>query len=192
MQRAEVLAEKIRALPAKRVNILAHSMGGLDARWAVARLGLHDKVASVTTIGTPHRGTPLADLSSTLLKATVRIAKLWKPSSGMFEAFADLGSERMATFNAEAKNVPGVAYLSIIATVPVGSDEVHGFLAPSHKWLSSKHGANDGLVPASSQRWGRLIARVKADHWAQIGWSSGLDVPAFYEKIARKLRARGL
>ena len=109
----------------------------------------------------------------------------------MLEAFADLGSERMAAFNDDAKNVRGVAYMSIVATVPQDSDAVHGFLAPSHKWLSSKHGANDGIVPASSQRWGKLIARVEADHWAQIGWAAGLDAPAFYENIARKLRARG-
>src|ERR1700694_146688 len=38
--RADKLAEAIRALPAKKVNVIAHSMGGLDARYAIARLGL--------------------------------------------------------------------------------------------------------------------------------------------------------
>src|SRR5438132_10757919 len=45
--RAERLAELIRALPDERVNIVAHSMGGLDARYAISRLGLADRVASL-------------------------------------------------------------------------------------------------------------------------------------------------
>src|SRR5438309_9954932 len=44
--RAARLADLIRALPEPRVNIVAHSMGGLDARFAISRLGLADKVAS--------------------------------------------------------------------------------------------------------------------------------------------------
>src|SRR5438876_4768867 len=72
--RAERLADLIRALPDQRVNIVAHSMGGLDARYAISRLGLSDKVASLTTIGTPHLGTPIADIGSRLLKRFVRMA----------------------------------------------------------------------------------------------------------------------
>ena len=46
---------------APKVHIIAHSMGGLDARHMIVDLGMADKVASLTTIGTPHRGTILAD-----------------------------------------------------------------------------------------------------------------------------------
>ncbi len=45
-----------------RVHILAHSMGGLDARWVIVQDGMADKIASLTTIATPHRGTTLGDL----------------------------------------------------------------------------------------------------------------------------------
>src|SRR5262245_17201827 len=38
--RAEALAKAIQALPSARVNVVAHSMGGLDARYAISRLGL--------------------------------------------------------------------------------------------------------------------------------------------------------
>jgi hypothetical protein len=62
--RAAQLARQIRDIPAERVNIVAHSMGGLDARYAISVLGLGDRVASLTTIGTPHHGTPLADTVS--------------------------------------------------------------------------------------------------------------------------------
>ena len=59
--RAAQLARQIASLRVPRVNIIAHSMGGLDARLAIARFGLAERVASLTTIGTPHHGTPLAE-----------------------------------------------------------------------------------------------------------------------------------
>lgn len=46
-----------------RVHILAHSMGGLDARWVIVQEGMADRIASLTTIATPHRGTTLGDLA---------------------------------------------------------------------------------------------------------------------------------
>jgi len=45
-----------------KVNIIAHSMGGLDARYLAATLGYASKIASITTISTPHRGSNIADV----------------------------------------------------------------------------------------------------------------------------------
>src|SRR6476661_2857726 len=47
--------------PDDRVHVIAHSMGGLDARYMIARLGMEGRVRSLTTVGTPHRGTAVAD-----------------------------------------------------------------------------------------------------------------------------------
>ena len=63
-QRGEQLAAAIlRQVPgAEREHIIAHSMGGLDARHAIAHVpGLAGRVATLVTIGTPHRGSPVAD-----------------------------------------------------------------------------------------------------------------------------------
>src|SRR5438552_7629712 len=98
--RAERLAQLIRALPDERVNIVAHSMGGLDARYAISRLGLADRVASLTTIATPHLGTPLADMGKAILARIVRMA-------GRFidlRAFLDLTTGQMEKFNLEIEN----------------------------------------------------------------------------------------
>ena len=46
---------------ADKVHIIGHSMGGLDARHMIVDKGMAEKVASLTTIGTPHLGTVLAD-----------------------------------------------------------------------------------------------------------------------------------
>lgn len=43
-----------------KVNIIAHSKGGLDAKYMITELGMEDSVASLTTLCTPHRGSILA------------------------------------------------------------------------------------------------------------------------------------
>ena len=46
---------------AQQVHLIAHSLGGLDARYMISRLGMAQRVLSLTTIGTPHLGSPIAD-----------------------------------------------------------------------------------------------------------------------------------
>src|SRR5262249_52883268 len=77
-RRAGQLARQIMLLD-ERINIIAHSMGGLDARLAIARYGVRERVASLTTIGTPHHGTPLADLALILGE--------WRRSRGLLKLF---------------------------------------------------------------------------------------------------------
>ncbi|MGH9884877.1 MAG: esterase/lipase family protein, partial [bacterium] len=62
-ERARELVAAIEALPHDRIDLIAHSLGGLDARFALSHLGLARRVRSLVTVGTPHRGTPLADLA---------------------------------------------------------------------------------------------------------------------------------
>jgi len=60
----EAIEEALQGRPHDvRAHILAHSMGGLDARWVILQEGMADKIASLTTIATPHRGTTLGDLA---------------------------------------------------------------------------------------------------------------------------------
>ncbi len=47
----------------KQVNIIAHSMGGLDTRILAARPGYEDKIASILTVSTPHGGSLVADVA---------------------------------------------------------------------------------------------------------------------------------
>lgn len=44
-----------------KVNVIAHSQGGLDTRYIISTLGYGDRIASLTTVSTPHRGTRIAD-----------------------------------------------------------------------------------------------------------------------------------
>lgn len=45
---------------AEKVNIIAHSKGGLDSKYMITELGMEDKIASLTTLCTPHRGSIIA------------------------------------------------------------------------------------------------------------------------------------
>ncbi|HVO29605.1 MAG TPA: hypothetical protein VMV18_02670 [bacterium] len=187
-ERAEGLADAVRALGAEKVNLIAHSQGGVDARYAISRLGLARNVASLTTVGAPHRGTPLADAGSKVLgKKAARVLRM--------EGVADLTTRRMKRFNREVPDAKGVAYHSVVGAVSgLVPARMHPLLLPGFLWMRDRAGVNDGVVPSDSQSWGEILAEVDADHWAQIGWSKGargFDARDLYTGILRELRARG-
>jgi triacylglycerol lipase len=184
--RADRLRELMRSLPCERVNVIAHSMGGLDARYAISRLGLGDRVASLVTIGTPHLGTPLADLGAGVVPAAVS-----KALSPVFDvrALQDLTVSGLEQFNRDTPDAPGVAYRSVVARSSLG--RTNPLLWPSHAFLSARCGPNDGLVPLSSQKWGTVLREIEADHWAQVGWSRRFDAVGMYRDILQELIGLG-
>jgi triacylglycerol lipase len=186
--RAQQLAEQLQRLPAERVNIVAHSMGGLDARYAIAGLGVAQKIASLTTIGTPHRGTPLADLGVSLLSRGGAIERLGLS----LDAFHDLTTTRMEAFNREIEDAPGVEYGCFVAAARRGVTQVNALLVPAYLFLQRRAGENDGVVPAVSQRWGKIWGEIDVDHWGAVGWSSVFDASMFYQRVVTDLRDRGL
>jgi pimeloyl-ACP methyl ester carboxylesterase len=63
--RAAALAEQIRGhVPKGKVHVIAHSMGGLDARFLIGNRDGADLIATLTTLGSPFRGTFAADVAS--------------------------------------------------------------------------------------------------------------------------------
>src|SRR5260370_8408641 len=156
--RAESLAALIRSLPDERVNIVAHSMGGLDARYAISQLGLSGKVASLITIGTPHLGTPLADMGSKMLARIVRMLARFID----LPPFFDLTTAGMERFNRQVPDAPGVAYASVVGRS--AKLRTHPLLSAPHGDLSKHARANDGLVPSASQPWGDVVQEIEADH----------------------------
>lgn len=191
-ERAQILADKIAELGHPRVDIIAHSLGGLDARYAVAKLGLAERVRALVTIGTPHRGSPIADLyidKGPLGLARKAVAALGVPLT----AIDWLSSEALERFNKDVPDVPGVRYASVVGGIREPSTPVALAIAPAHAYLRRVAGPNDGLVPMSSQYWGETLAEIEADHFEQVGWRLGMrqtfDAHAMYAFIVARLGA---
>ena len=187
--RAQQLVHTIEGLSAKRVNLIAHSMGGLDARYALTHLGLADRVASLITISAPHRGTPLADLGRRL-RATPGLAGALRRAGIDLQAFQDITTEGTLAFNQSVPNADGVWYASVVGRA--SGSALNPLLWASHRYLRARAGENDGVVPVSSQVWGEVIAEVEADHWAQVGWSAHFDAAELFSLLLHELRDRGL
>jgi triacylglycerol lipase len=191
-ERARELVTAIEGLPHERIDLIAHSLGGLDARYALTHLGLASRVRSLVTVGTPHRGTPLADLA---LKGPLDWARRIVRALGVpMEALEWLGTEALAEFNARVIDAPGVRYACVVGGM---RDEGHVPLAlvPAHAYLRRVAGPNDGLVPISSQFWGETLAEIEADHFAQIGWRVAMrhtfDAPGLYAFVIARLGDAG-
>jgi triacylglycerol lipase len=153
--------------PHDPVHILAHSMGGLDSRYLISRLGMADRVLTLTTLGTPHRGSAFADWGVS------RLARIVRPLLDYIDmptqAFYDLTTARCKQFNDEVPDAPGVRYFSVGA-------EHHGkftnpeWLLPYHVVLRAE-GPNDGVVSLASARYGPDEMDVwEGDHLSLVNW----------------------
>ena len=187
--RARELVAAIDALPHDRIDLIAHSLGGLDARYALTHLGLSRRVRSLVTVGTPHRGTPLADLA---LQGPLHWARRVIAAVGIpLEALEWLGTDALAKFNADVIDVPGVRYACVVGGMHRDDSSVPLALVPAHAYLRRVAGPNDGLVPIASQYWGETLAEIEADHFAQIGWRVAMrntfDAPALYAFVIARL-----
>lgn len=60
-----------------KVNIIAHSKGGLDAKYMIQELGMGPHVASLTTLCTPHAGSPIASFVMRFPKFAVKFLAFW-------------------------------------------------------------------------------------------------------------------
>lgn len=62
---------------AEKVNLIAHSKGGLDSVQMIQSLGMEDKVASLTTLCTPHLGSPIASYILRYPKWLLKFIAFW-------------------------------------------------------------------------------------------------------------------
>jgi len=185
--RAKDLTKEVQKILAatghEKIHIIGHSMGGLDARHMIVNHGMAEKVASVTTLGTPHLGASVADWFiengrwNRIFSALGKVINL--------EGFKDLTTAACRAFNNLARDAE--AANSVIYQVYASSHKREFTFLPFQKtWqITYDHeGDNDGLVSVQSQKWEeRLTAKtgakkivrqydfpVAADHVNQMGW----------------------
>jgi triacylglycerol lipase len=165
----------------EKVHIIAHSMGGLDARHMIVNHGMAAKVSSLTTIGTPHLGTSfanwgLAHQGDEFIRIIGNVIDLG--------GFGDLALEACSAFNEQAREQE--ATNSVVYRAYAASQKQKLVFTPLQKsWdiINKSEGDNDGLVSVKSQLWqSQLVAPgtvkhveqklfpVAADHLNEIGW----------------------
>lgn len=191
---------------ADRLNLIAQSMGGLDARYLISRLGMHDVVASLVTVSTPHRGSALADLvleQPALARRWTAHALNWMGTTSLEDASADFlrsvveltPSAVEDSFNPYAPDHPNVRYYSYAGRAGKGTDvPITPFLGILNSRLYPREGINDGFVSVDSAKWGTFLGTVDADHVQQVGLALGrttFDAHAFYCDVIERLAAEG-
>jgi triacylglycerol lipase len=125
--RAAVLATQVDTFIAAnkldRVHIIAHSMGGLDGRYLISSLHYDRKITSLTTLETPHRGSPLADIALGITRsitasqedailAFTGVLGSDVDAAHVRSALVDLAEASAPAFNAANPDAAGVTYVS--------------------------------------------------------------------------------
>lgn len=208
-QRATTLHEFLEAqfeTPTK-VNLIAHSMGGLDSRYLVSQFESRNyQVESLTTVSTPHRGSEVADF----VEAHV------KPGVILPQAIRELTLKSLAEFNKKIVDDKSVAYYSYGARFHPRWFNVFKYpwnlirraivldnkLNNTHRMLD-----NDGMVSVESSQWGEYLGTLdEVDHLDLINWTNRLrtvvdkslfnhqpsfNALAFYSHIIHSLADRG-
>lgn len=193
----------------EKVNVIAHSKGGLDIRETL-RL-CPEKIASVTTVNTPHRGCLFADfllekvpenMQEKIAKGYNAVAKkIGDKSPDFLAAVRDLTAEKCEKFD-KTHPIPENIFCRSVGSVlthPSGGKFPLNFTYRLAKYFDGK---NDGLVSVSSCEWGgchRLLEPTGdrgISHGDVIDLNRenipGFDVREFYVELVSELKNKGL
>lgn len=205
IQIENVLAET----KAEKVNIIAHSKGGLDSRYAISSLGLGDCVATLTTINTPHMGSELVDyllskFSDGMVKWIAKkynsiFQKLGDGNPDFLAGINDLRPVRLKELEDSMLDNPDVSYRSCMSVMKNAFSA--GFpLNVGYLILKRLNGRNDGLVWEESAKHGDFCI-VTASGIRGISHGDtidlfrenidGYDVREFYTTLVADLKKQG-
>ncbi len=157
------ILEIMEARNCEKVNLVVHSKGGLDSRYMITHLDMGDKVASLTTVATPHRGSKTMDFilraPKFLLKAgsrgldwVFRLAGDKRPKT--YECLQSLSTRGAAEFNETTPDVPGVYYQSYTFCMKHWYSDL--FMSLPYLVVYAFDGKSDGLVSPASAEWGNF------------------------------------
>jgi triacylglycerol lipase len=161
-ERAAELAAILRQHRAPTFALIGHSMGGLDARFAIANLDPDHRIRSLLTVATPHHGSAIAQ----------RVLTQEGPPFGLLRRYWSRALEDLDPQTRLREPIPDradVAYVSYATMrqrheLPIVLRRLADLIAEN----------NDGLVPVSSATWGDFRGMLRADHFEIVGWSLGL------------------
>lgn len=199
----------------EKVNIIAHSKGGLDTKFAVAALGVSPYVASITTVNTPHKGCEFADFLLGKAPAGLRdkvaaayngtFKKLGDTTPSFIDAVTDLTASRATEISGYIDQFDfkgaGVYTQSVGSWMKKATSGAFP-LNMSYSFVNKFDGPNDGLVGEPSFHWGEHYTFLEnkkkrgISHADMIDLSreniAGFDIREFYVQLVADLKNRGL
>lgn len=199
---------------AEKVNIIAHSKGGLEARMLASTLGMGEKIASITTVGTPHRGSrvidrlleaprPLFSLAALAVNNWIRLVGDKKPD--FLAVCQGFSTAAMEDFNKKHPDYAGVFYQSYACVMAAPWSDFN--LGTANLVIQCLEGDNDGLVSVSSAQWGQVSHVLHGpgergiSHLDEVDFRRRpfkkrgqgiLDICQVYVEMVQELKARGL
>ncbi|SCW42610.1 triacylglycerol lipase [Ruminococcaceae bacterium YRB3002] len=210
-QVAERIKEIVETTGCEKVNIIAHSKGGLDSRAAITIFGAAPYVASLTTINTPHRGCLFAEYllnkapegikKGVSNKYNAAMRKVGDRYPDFLMAVTDLTQDACKKFNDSCPDVEGIYYQSVGSR----ATSARGGRFPlnlSYNFVRKFDGPNDGLVAVPSMKWGSDFTYVTPTRARGITHADmidlnrenidGFDVRETYVQLVSNLKQRGL
>ncbi len=195
---------------AEKVNVIAHSKGGLDTRYAIAKLGMGEHIASLTTVNTPHRGCLYAEYLLTKIPQKVQSAvaktydttleKFGERNADFLAAVNDLTESRCRELNAEMPTPEGI-YCQSVGSVLKKASGGKFPLNFSHRLVKYFSGENDGLVAVDSFQWGESYTLLEPPRKRGISHGDMIDlnrenipdfdVREFYVNLVNDLKEKG-
>lgn len=200
---------------AEKVNLIAHSKGGLDSRYLISSLDMSSKIASLTTIATPHHGSKtmvvILKLPKVLLRLVAVLANLWFGMLGdakpdFYNVCGQLTTDFADKFNDDNPDSIEVYYQSYAAVMSNSYSDM--FMLIPHFVVSLIEGENDGLVTPKSATWTNFKGIIRGSTRRGISHADEVDIRRrrlshkksserindicdFYYKIVAELKSSG-
>ena len=196
--RAKQIVDYVDSLGYEKVNLVGHSLGGVDARYAISKYGLDKKVPSLTTMSSPHWGTSAIDVILGIIpcKVCFMASKAMEKMGMDFDVFIQMSKTYMTNeFNKNVPDSPSVKYFSWSGKASLtGENKVKPFMLTFFTIISIMDGPNDGMVSVESAKWGEWLGVLNTDHYGMIGQPMGLtnfDYLSFFLSEAKRLEKAG-
>ncbi len=199
------IAEILQTEQTDKVNIIAHSKGGLDARYMIEHLGMEDAVASLTTLCTPHKGSQIATKISSMPKPVKKFIAFWVNT--VYRIFGDKRPDALAVCE-QLKSSP-----QAVTEVIDFSDKVYcqsysaqmrrsrdDFVMGIPLMFSKRYenGATDGLVSEESSKFGSYRGECTSGSVSHseivdfmVKKSKKEKIYTFYIQLCRELAEKG-
>ena len=144
----------------EKINLIAHSKGGIDARYMISSLNMDNEIASLTTLATTHHGSKTIDVFLKFPKWSIKAAalvvnffsrRLGDKKPDFYRAIMQLGTEFMKSFNEQNPDADSVYYQSYAAVMKNAFSDF--FLFIPNLVVGLIEGESDGLVTPESAAW---------------------------------------